>query len=90
MVCLVGLNWTAERASRRDCSRRDHRHVSVEDATRMVRDGTAEWLAPAVVKPRASRHSLNRLSIKFGETLALMVYRGSAIAALMLREIRRR
>jgi hypothetical protein len=90
-ICLVGTRWTNESASSRDCRRREHRHVSRERAVELVRTAQAEWLIPGtVIRAKAAAGKPNRLSIKVGETLAMMVYRGSQVGRQMVREIRRK
>lgn len=57
----------------------------------LVRTAQAEWLIPgAVIRARAAAGRPNRLSIQVGETLAMMVYRGSPVGQQMAREIRRK
>lgn len=86
-VCFLNV-----RAAKRpgDCELGRHRHVSVEDAVDMVRSGTAAWEATGAIRAKSAQTSLNRLSIKVGEQLAIMIYRGNRIAIAMLGEIRRK
>lgn len=75
----------------RDCEAREHRHVTRERAIEMVRMGAAEWLIGGrVLRATAAAAALNRLSIRVGETLAMMVYRGNPVGRQMLAEIRRK
>jgi hypothetical protein len=89
-VCLVGIRWSKERAAHRNCEAREHRHVSIEVASEMVRAGGAEWILPGVARARAACILHNRLSLNVGETLAMMVYQGNRIARQIVGEIRDR
>jgi hypothetical protein len=101
-ICLVGPRWTREKALKRDCAGREHRHIDREEAEEMVRKGEAQWLVGGVRRGRviegsvlqdrmeAAKQALNRLSLEVGETHAMMIYRGDRIAVEMLHQIRRK
>lgn len=89
-VCLLASSATRESAAERDCGRQEHRHVTRARADELVASGEAEWLVGcSVLRSRFGRRGSD-LSIRVGETLAVMVYERQPGAREMLQDILRR
>ncbi|HEV2386776.1 MAG TPA: hypothetical protein VGS20_05915 [Candidatus Acidoferrales bacterium] len=86
-VCLLASGATRESAGKRGCGQREHTHVTRARADELVASGEAEWLLGcSVLRSRFARRGSD-LSIRVGETLAVMVYGHQPGALEMLQDI---
>jgi hypothetical protein len=72
-ICLVPAWWSDEMVANRDCRKRDHRHVSEADASKMHHSGDVVYVHTSAVRNLAVRPG-PRLSLTLGEWLAQMIY----------------